>query len=305
MLIAVDTGNSEIKTLNFRFCSGLVEHRVKPLSSEYIEYAESFWTLSNDRVPYVRNKATDNRFFVLTLFAIAKELTKAKKLRAINEIDLAVGLPPEHMGDLRESFKQYFQKKNQVNFAYNGSPITIVIRNVFVYVQGFAAMAPRIEQLAQVKRIYVVDIGGMTTDVLLLSNGRPDKYFSLEIGIITLQNTLIGRVTARHDMTIEADHIEMVLQGQETILPAEVRETIAQAAQQHADVILEKLRELKVDLRANKAIFIGGGSILLREYLETSPMVTKPEFILEPNANAVGYQMLAEAQLRRVELEGT
>jgi len=294
-----------MKTLNFRFCSGLVEHRVKPLSSEYIEYAESFWTLSNDRVPYVRNKAADNRFFVLTLFAVAKELTKAKKLRAINEIDLAVGLPPEHMGDLRESFKKYFQKKNQVNFAYNGAPLTIMIRNVFVYVQGFAAMAPRMAELMKVKRIYVVDIGGMTTDVLLLSEGRPDKYFSLEIGIITLQNTLIGRVTARHDMTIEADHIEMVLQGQETILPSEVRESIVRGAQQHADVILEKLREMKVDLRTTPAIFIGGGSILLREYLETSPMVTKLEFVLESNANAVGYQMLAEAQLRRMELEGT
>ncbi|MCL2495185.1 MAG: ParM/StbA family protein [Oscillospiraceae bacterium] len=305
MIIAVDTGNSEMKTLNFRFCSGLVEHRVKPLSSEYIEYAESFWTLSNDRVPYVRNKAADNRFFVLTLFAVAKELTKAKKLRAINEIDLAVGLPPEHMGDLRESFKKYFQKKNQVNFAYNGAPLTIMIRNVFVYVQGFAAMAPRMAELMKVKRIYVVDIGGMTTDVLLLSEGRPDKYFSLEIGIITLQNTLIGRVTARHDMTIEADHIEMVLQGQETILPSEVRESIVRGAQQHADVILEKLREMKVDLRTTPAIFIGGGSILLREYLETSPMVTKLEFVLESNANAVGYQMLAEAQLRRMELEGT
>ena len=97
----------------------------------------------------------------------------------------------------------------------------------------------------------------------------------------------------------------MVLQRQETILPEEVRHTIREAAQQHADFLLEKLREMKVDLRTTPAIFIGGGSILLREYLETSPMVTKPEFVLESNANAVGYQMLAEAQLRRVELEGT
>jgi len=299
MVIAVDTGNSEITTVNFRFCSGLVEHRVKPLADEYIEYAGSFWTRSNDHIPYVRNKATDDRFFVLTLFAIVKELTNAGKLRAINEIDLAVGLPPGHMSDLRDSFRQYFWKKDQVNFAYNGAPLTIVIRNVFVYAQGFAAMAPRIAQLMQVKRTYVVDIGGMTTDVLLLSEGAPDKYYSLEIGIITLENMLIGRVSARHDMTIEADHIEMVLQGQETLLPAEVRETIAEAAQQHVDVILEKLRELQVDLRVTPAIFIGGGSILLHEFLATSPMVAKPEFILNSNANAVGYQKLAEAQLRK------
>ncbi|MCL2301385.1 MAG: ParM/StbA family protein [Firmicutes bacterium] len=299
MVIAVDTGNAEITTVNFRFCSGLAEHRVKPLSDEYIEYGGSFWTRSNDHIPYVRNKAADKRFFVLTLFAIAKELKKAEKLRAFNEVDLAVGLPPGHMGDLRDSFEQYFRRESPVHFAYNGAPLTIAIRNVFVYAQGFAAMAPRFEQLMQVKRIYVVDIGGITTDVLLLCNGMPDKYYSLEIGIIALENTLIGRVSARHDMTIEADHIEMVLQGQETLLPAEVRETITEAAQQHADVILERLREMKIDLRSDSAIFIGGGSILLHEYLETSPMVTQPEFILESNANAVGYQRLAEAQLRK------
>jgi plasmid segregation protein ParM len=201
------------------------------------------------------------------------------------------------MSELRDSFKQYFWKKSQVNFVYNGDPLTIVIRNVFVYAQGFAAMAPRIAQLMQVKRTHVVDIGGMTTDVLLLSEGAPDKYHSPAIGLITLENTLIGRVSARHDMTIEADHIEMVLQGQETLLPVEVRGTIAEAAQQHVDVILERLREMQIDLRATPAIFIGGGAILLREYLATSPMVAKPEFILDSNANAVGYQKLAEAQL--------
>jgi len=299
-VIAVDTGNLEITTVNFRFCSGLVEHRVRPLSSEFIEYAGSFWTLSNDHIAYMRNKAADNRFFVLTLFAIAKELTRAGNLRAMNDIDLAVGLPPAHIGDLRQSFMQYFRKDGHVNFAYNGTPMTIMIRNVFVYVQGFAAIAPQITRLLQVKRIYVVDIGGMTTDALLLANGKPDKYYSLETGIITLQNTLIGRVNARHDMTIEADHIEMVLLGQETILPREVRETIIEAAQQHTDHILEKLRELKVDLRSDQAIFIGGGSILLHKYLEASPMVTKAEFILESNANAVGYQLLAETQLKQM-----
>jgi hypothetical protein len=45
---------------------------------------------------------------------------------------------------------------------------------------------------------------------------------------------------------------------------------------------------------------MGGGSILLHEYLETSPMVRAPEFILESKANAVGYQKLAEEQLMQM-----
>jgi plasmid segregation protein ParM len=100
MLIAVDHGNSFIKTPNFQFCSGVIEHKARPPADELIEYRSavceqdvngkfagcslegSFWTLTNDRISFMRNKTMDNRFFVLTLFAIAKELTRAGEPRA-------------------------------------------------------------------------------------------------------------------------------------------------------------------------------------------------------------------------------
>ena len=301
MLIAVDHGNSFIKTPKLQFCSGIAEYPVRPPADDLIEYDDSFWALTNSRISFMRNKTVDKRFFVLTLFAIVKELTRLQALKPLNEIDLAVGLPPEHIGNLRDSFKKYFKRNGPINFVYNGTPLTVLIREVFVYPQAYAAVAPQIAQLTRVKRVFIVDIGGMTTDVLLLNEGRPDPQMcrSLEMGIIALQNALVGKVNAKHDMTIEADHIDMVLQGQETILPEEVRYTICEAAQQHTDVILEKLREMQVDLRTTPAIFIGGGSILLREYLETSPLVTKADFVLDANANALGYQMLAAAQLRK------
>ena len=100
-----------------------------------------------------------------------------------------------------------------------------------------------------------------------------------------------------HDMQIEDEHISAVLQGKETILPAEVKETIRSSAGQHAKDILDQLRELKVDLRSNPAVFIGGGSALFRDYLEHSPLVASATFIESVNANAVGYQAMAEGQL--------
>jgi len=301
MLVVVDHGNSDMKLPGFKFCSGLIEHHVRPPSDELIEYAGSFWTLSNDRIPYMRKKTADNRFFILTLFAVAKELARTGRLKPINEIDLAVGLPPGHYGDQRVSFGQYFKRDGLMNFVYNGTAMSISVRNVFVYPQAYAAVVPQSARLAQLSRVFVVDIGGMTTDVLLLRNGRPDMQVcrSLEIGIIALQNMLIGQVGSRHDMTIEADHIDSVLQGQATILPEEVQQTIRAAAQQHTILILEKLRDQQVDLRSTPVIFIGGGSILLRSYLTSSPLVTKSDFVLDANANAMGYKLLATEQLKR------
>jgi plasmid segregation protein ParM len=325
MLIAIDHGNSFTKTPHFQFCSGVSEHLVRPpLADEIIEYREvaceqavndkftscsldgKFWTLSSSRIAYMRNKTADNRFFVLTLFAIAKELSRAGCLCPLNHVGLAVGLPPEHYGKQRDEFARYFTRPCPANFVYNGVPLSLVIRRVFVYPQAFAAVAPQSARLAQTPRVFIVDVGGMTTDVLLLRGGKPDLQFcrSLETGIITMQNELVGKVNSLHEMLIEEDHITAVLQGRETILPAEVQTTIRAAAKQHANVILDKLRELQVDLRSNPAIFIGGGAILLRAYLEQSPLVTRAEFVENTCANATGYELLAAAELRRLELRG-
>ena len=119
---------------------------------------------------------------------------------------------------------------------------------------------------------------------------------SLEMGVITMNNDIIRRVNALHDMRIEDEHISAVLAGKETILPEAVKKTIRESAGHHAKDILDKLRELQVDLRANPAVFIGGGSILFREYLEKSSMVASATFLDDPCANAIGYKVLAEAQ---------
>ena len=77
MLLAVDHGNCAVKTTFLSFVSGLSEHTVRPpLSDELLEYDGRFWTLSGKRISYMRDKTQDDRFFILTLFAIAKELVR-------------------------------------------------------------------------------------------------------------------------------------------------------------------------------------------------------------------------------------
>ena len=98
---------------------------------------------------------------------------------------------------------------------------------------------------------------------------------------------------------LEDEHISDVLCGKDIGLPADVVETITSATKQHASNILNQLRELQVDLRSNPAIFVGGGSILLRPFLEDSPMVLRGSFVDSPNANAVGYEMLGRTQMLR------
>lgn len=300
MLIAIDHGNYNIKTPHHSFMAGLAEHSVRPpMADEVLEYGGSYWTLSGKRLSYRRDKTRDDSYFILSLFAIAREMIHAGKMGAVERVHLAVGLPPEHYGILRDKFAQYFKKTESIHFVYNDNSFTIMIGNVYVYPQAYAAIAPQKSQLNHHLRVFLVDIGGYTTDVLLLRNGKPDMQFcrSLEMGVITMNNDIIRRVGALHDMRIEDEHISAVLSGKETILPEDVKKTIRESAGHHAKDILDKLRELQVDLRSNPAVFIGGGSVLYRDYLEKSPMVASATFVDSANANAVGYYAMAEAQM--------
>ena len=77
MIISVDHGNKSIKTPNALFTSGLiVSEGLQGFKTDYICWNNKYYTLTEQRIAYLRDKTEDERFYVLTLFAIAKELER-------------------------------------------------------------------------------------------------------------------------------------------------------------------------------------------------------------------------------------
>ena len=74
--IPLDHGNRNMKTAEEVFTSGLVESDLKPVLGEYLQYNGKYYSLTGERIPYMRDKTLDDRFFILTLFGIGKELEK-------------------------------------------------------------------------------------------------------------------------------------------------------------------------------------------------------------------------------------
>lgn len=64
------------------------------LWGDILEYKGKYYSLTGSRIPYLRNKAVDDRFFILTLFAIAyeNEAAGAYDPDEIMDVQLAVGL---------------------------------------------------------------------------------------------------------------------------------------------------------------------------------------------------------------------
>ena len=303
MIIAVDHGNSAIKSENFSFPSALEKHAKKPpMANDILEYDGAFWTISGQRIPYMMDKTKDDRFFILTLIAVAKEMLHGGYLPPAADIDLAVGLPPEHFSLMREGFTDYF-KRNEVQFSFNDMPTVITFRNVFVYPQAYAAVVPQGARLKDEPRIFIIDIGGLTIDVLLLKNSVPDLHFcrSFENGVIPMTNFIIGKIGAHHGIKVAEEQIAAAIKGDpKLVLPPKIIEDILTYAKQHSNMILDELRENMVELKANPVIFIGGGTILLKPFIENSPMIIKADYVLDEKANARGYALLAAHQLKKL-----
>ena len=110
LVIGTDHGNKQMKSTNCPpFISGLKESRTKPFGKDILEYQGKYYILSNQRIPYKRDKTEDEKFFILTLFAIARELEFRNAFtKNILPIGLGAGLPPAHYGSLYKSFEDYF-----------------------------------------------------------------------------------------------------------------------------------------------------------------------------------------------------
>lgn len=303
MVIGIDHGNSQIKTMHTVFTAGITAHgsTKPPMTSEVVYFEGSYYSISSTRSDYMRDKTENIDYFILTLFAIAKELRAMEQdISDEIDVDLAVGLPPEHFGTGKDNFVKYFYKfGTHLEFEYNDTPYKINITNVYNFPQAYAAITSRANIFKEYSKTYIIDIGGYTVDVILLNHGIPDLQVckSFELGINTMANNIKGLVNSNYGIKIDDVHITDVLLNKKTLLPDKIKDIIHEEAQKHVDKIFNQLREIGIDLTINPAIFVGGGSLALKPIISASSKLNQNgiDFIPEVAANAIGYTYLAEA----------
>jgi len=142
--------------------------------------------------------------------------------------------------------------------------------------------------------VVIADLGGFTFDYLLLRSGKPDLSVcdSLEKGIIRLHNNIISRINSEYDVLLESSDIDRIIKNEKTDYEEAVVRTVREMTKTYVDDLLGNLRERGIDLKSVCIVFIGGGALLLKEYLENSGKLGKYIFIEDVCANAKGYKML-------------
>lgn len=308
IIIGVDTGNKYVKTINALFPAGVSEEEKPPVISDspVIEYEGKYYIQNMDRQPYLKDKTEDERYFVLTLFAIIDELTKNNIRFSENDptpqIVLALGLPPGHVQKYKDSFVKYFGRQ-RVLFRYNGQSCAIRLLKVYIMAQGYAAMYESFDKIKNLDRAYIIDIGGYTTDVIQMKYGKvvPDSYFSMGTGMIQLLNEIHRKMEMEFPSSPDEDQIERLLADKEYRLADGMKELAWKCAEQFVHTTLSKIREYGVDLTLATPIFVGGGSIRLEPCIRESKLVRAPIIIQDIKANVKGYEkctkMIFDAQM--------
>lgn len=306
--IGIDHGNANIKTRDVVFKTGLARYAAPPIDTEdYIKYGDSYYVLTNKTVPYVLDKTQNDDYFILTLFAIVKQAPKSKINLNGKDINLGVGLPPQHYQQLRPGFINYFKSntKNGFNFDYGKTKYSFYLKDVLAFPQAYAAIYTNEEALKLAEEygtVYIIDIGGGTADFLQLTDGVVDieNKLSLERGVNKMFDHITNLVLNQTAKNINADHITRMLSGKKTVFDRNevIMNIVKNETKNWVYTLLNEIRQASVDLANNPVIFIGGGSIILQPYLMESKAICEINMFIENiSANALGYEILLEAYL--------
>lgn len=308
-IISVDTGNSRMKTMRHVFHSSYKESKYLPSmpGGDVLQYEGRIYTLTNESLPVLNDKTEDERYFILTLFAIGKELASEPQFYREftpyhpTEVELLIGLPLQHYETYKKKFEQYFcNPSKNIQYELNGKPYSIQITNAYAFPQAYAAAITAYDRLKDSRILNIVDVGGFTVDCLQLNKFNPNMTLctSLYWGINTLFDNINDQSRGAGGRDILGNIIEGILEKHQDYSEySEMRKKIVTStAGIHANRMLAEIAQKGFDLEEDKTIFMGGGSILLKEYILKTGKAKKPIFIDDIHANAKGYRLMYDMQ---------
>lgn len=294
-VIGIDHGNAAMKTRNFCFPSGVAEYEHEPFAgSDVLEYYGKYYVCGTGRQPFLKDKTSDQRYFILTLAAIAKEL-RVRKIPSPANIIIGAGLPLTNYGREKKRFTEYLlSHPNPIRFKYDGMGYEINIRGIKIYPQAFAALFLHMNTIIGEPSVIVADVGGWTVDLMRLDHGMPDAEScrSLELGIIRCMDEIAEQVRRRTGLSVTSSQIESVLKDEPCSVHEKAKTIIMNEGKSYAKRLISAISESGLDPYAMPILFMGGGAMLMKKHTLDTLGLFRPIIIPDVCMNAKGYEFL-------------
>ena len=293
-IIGIDHGYGNIKTANCCFEAGLLKFdNDPPITRNMLIYRGNKYLIVEGHKEFIPEKGMDEDYYILTLAAIARELSEYDMTEA--DVIIAAGLPLTWFGTQKEEFTKYLMKNRKVDFIFRSTEYHLTISDVRVYPQGYAAV---VENIGYLKGLTMVaDIGNGTMNIFYTQSGKlkAEHMFTEKYG--TYQCTLAVREKFLQKTGREIDDfiIDEVLQkGTADIDEADLK-IIREASEEYVRNIFRKLREHGYDEKTMNLCIAGGGGCLIKNFFDIEGKRIK--FVEDIKAAARGYEYMALLQL--------
>lgn len=286
MIIGVDIGNSTVKTsTGVIFSSKLVKRRNTLSNSDLVTINGESYVIGEGDYDTEYRKAHKESYIPLLFTALCKS-TKEITVRVV------LGLPIEQFINDSETLRKRIVLNKSLRGTFNGEVREFYIADVEVFPEGLSAVDDSFEGI-------VVDIGGRTTDCCLITNNygkrQIEKPISLPIGTLNLYSEFIKAINQEYQLDLTINDTERIIQNGLSIYGEKKDISFAlDTFKSFLDETLIKRLNLEYSIKTNNLIFIGGGSIILRNSIQSR---LKNASIIENGlfANVLGFKELGEA----------
>lgn len=248
------------------------------------------------------SKSEEDQTLILLFAALALDAAKQgnndqfKKVNNVVEANytLGTGLP---LREVKEGKDVGYRSKlvgsvHQVEFLitpkYQGMKINIKFDEVKVYPEGFAAYINLVmdsdlniinRELID-KRILIQDIGGLSTDIAVIKNRKvdDDKAQGFNLGVAEALESIREEIRIKHGVELDSrrdvveiitkknDRNHIMVRGSRTSVHDIVDRILGELAKKQ----YRHLRNVwKKNSQTEICYFVGGGSIVLKDYLKT------------------------------------
>ncbi|MCL2262280.1 MAG: ParM/StbA family protein, partial [Defluviitaleaceae bacterium] len=217
--ISIDHGNRLIKTEHMVFPAAFVESGHLPaIGSDVLKYQGKVYTLNDKNFPVQMDKTGNENYFILTLFALGKELVdEAKIIRKLTphdpiRVELLIGMPIQDYEASRKKYEQYFgNRQGLIPFELNGQAYSVRLTGAHAFPQAYAVAVTGFGQLRDTRILNIVDIGGFTVDCLQMDKFMPN--LSLCTSFYSGVNNLFQLINEQSRSTGGRDISSSILEG--------------------------------------------------------------------------------------------
>lgn len=296
MIIGIDHGYGNVKTAGCCFPTGISAFDDEPVFKDnLLIYQNRYYLIGEGHKAFAADKTVDEETYILTLAAMARELSFRNLTEA--KVLLAVGLPLTWVSTQKEQFKAYLCRNRRISFTFRGKNYSIEIVGAEVFPQGFAAVAQNLSEFKGTNML--CDIGNGTMIILMIQDRKPvaGKMFTEKYG--THQCMLMAKeavMRTYHVAVLESIVTEVLRYGTADIRK-DILETIRQTAGSYVDEIFHILYDHEYSPELMKLHIIGGGGCLIRNFAEVDS--SRVKILSDICATAKGYEYMAEMVLRK------